>query len=268
MNNLQRIGNSAIRFIMVHGFAITLGQYIVNEFPKSGGTWLGQMLGAALNLPFPRNTWPKFGPCIIHGHHLSCFGMRNVVVMWRDGRDVMVSWYHHCLFPNERGNHRLVRKTRQAFDPKSPEDVRNNLPDFIEYAFERQRHFNFTWAEFVRAWHWKEDVIKTSYEALRNNTSEELDRVILELTGMKIPKENINHIVETFSFARQAGRNNGLENKRSFMRKGIIGDWKNVFNRKARETFDYYAGKELIALGYEKNHSWVVNADKMQLEIT
>ena len=41
------------------------------------------------------------------------------------------------------------------------------------------------------------------------------------------------------------------------MRKGIVGDWKNYFNKEAREIFNHYAGDQLIKLGYEKDRSWV-----------
>ncbi len=43
----------------------------------------------------------------------------------------------------------------------------------------------------------------------------------------------------------------------SFLRKGIAGDWRNYFNKEAREILHHYAGRELIRLGYEKDASWV-----------
>ena len=72
--------------------------YIVNEFPKSGGTWIGHMLGDALQIDFPRHCIPALKPSIMHGHYIHPWGMNNNICIWRDGRDVMVSWYHHCLF--------------------------------------------------------------------------------------------------------------------------------------------------------------------------
>jgi sulfotransferase family protein len=52
----------------------------------------------------------------------------------------------------------------------------------------------------------------------------------------------------------------GEENKRSFLRKGVVGDWRNQFSLEAREVFDRYAGEELILLGYEKDRKWVREA--------
>ena len=62
---------------------------------------------------------------------------------------------------------------------------------------------------------------------------------------------------DLFSFERQSGRPSGEENKESFLRKGVIGDWRTRFSPQAREVFDRYAGEELILLGYERDRSWV-----------
>ena len=70
---------------------------IVNEYPKSGGTWMSQMLAEALGLPFPRNRLPMMRSCLMQCHVLNPIGMRRVTVVWRDGRDIAVSFYHHLL---------------------------------------------------------------------------------------------------------------------------------------------------------------------------
>ncbi len=66
-------------------------------------------------------------------------------------------------------------------------------------------------------------------------------------------------LVHKYSFEQQSKRKVGEENQNSFLRKGIIGDWKNVFTQEAKELFDSYAGCALIKLGYEKDNSWVHN---------
>ena len=251
--------NELIRAGLVHLLSGALPLYVVNEFPKSGGTWVGQMLGRALGVPFPRNRLPTLRPSIMHGHYLEPWGMKNVVVAWRDGRDVMVSWYHQQLIPHE-WNERQVRKSRRELLLEDYEDVYGNLPAFIEYAFTTPHSPRFSWADFVRRWHGRKDAMHVRYEDLRQDTAGQLRRLVRRLTGERLSLEEATAIAEEFSFERQAGRQPGEENKGSFLRKGVVGDWRNHFSLEARETFDRYAGDELILLGYEQYRAWVEDA--------
>ena len=40
--------------------------YVVNEYPKSGGSWVAEMLSEALGVPFPRNRLPMLRSSILH----------------------------------------------------------------------------------------------------------------------------------------------------------------------------------------------------------
>ncbi len=271
--NLLREGPNALaRAGMVHLLSGPMPLYVVNEFPKSGGTWVGQMLGRALGVPFPRNRFPVMRPSIMHGHYLQPWGMKNVVVVWRDGRDVMVSWYHQQLIPHEWNEHQVSR-SRRELPLEDYTDVYENLPAFIEYAFSRSRPTrslwadfarpftslhapNFSWTDFVRRWHGRKDAIHVRYEDLRGDTAGELRRIVRGLTSEWLSLKEASAIAEEFSFERQAGRQPGEENKRSFLRKGVVGDWRSYFSPEARETFDRYAGDELILLGYEQDRMW------------
>ena len=134
--------NELVRAGMVRFLSGPMPLYVVNEYPKSGGTWVGQMLGRALGVPFPRNRFPVMRTSIMHGHYLSPLGMRNVVVVWRDGRDVMVSWYHQQLIPHGL-NGRQVARSRRELSLKNYDDVYANLPAFIEYAITRPHYPGF-----------------------------------------------------------------------------------------------------------------------------
>jgi hypothetical protein len=52
------------------------------------------------------------------------------------------------------------------------------------------------------------------------------------------------------------GRERGEEDSSAFYRKGIAGDWKNVFTERDREIFKEAAGELLIRLGYERDGDW------------
>lgn len=249
---------AAVRYGMVHGLTPISPLYIVNEYPKSGGTWVGQMVSQAMELPFPRNCYPAFRPSFMHGHYLRPWGMDNVLVVWRDGRDMMVSWYYHTLFLHQSGfNARLVNELRSHLKFEDYNDIHSNLPAFIEHCFTRYRPMNFSWPAFVENWHGRKKVTFVRYEDLRSKGTLELQRIVKELSGRELSNAVASEIIEEFSFAKQAGRQPGEENKNSFLRKGVVGDWQNQFTREAREVFAKYTGDSLIKLGYEQNHQWV-----------
>jgi Sulfotransferase domain len=241
---------------MVHLLSGAVPLYVVNEFPKSGGTWVGQMLGRALDVPFPRNRLPVLRPSIMHGHYLSPWGIKNAVVVWRDGRDVMVSWYHQQLIPHEY-NRAQVARSRRELPLDDYEDVYANLPAFIQYAFTRPHSPPFSWTDFVRRWHGRKGATHVRYEDLRRDTAGELRRIVRELSDVELGPERAGAIADEFSFERQSGRRSGQEDRQSFLRKGVVGDWRDRFSPEARAVFDRYAGEDLILLGYERDRSWV-----------
>ncbi|MEN8155079.1 MAG: hypothetical protein ABFR75_13765, partial [Acidobacteriota bacterium] len=78
------------RFVLVRYFPNIIPFYMITEFPKSGGTWLGQLLSSYFDIPFPRNTFPKFRKSIVHGHFLpakSSGDIKKIFFLVRDGRD-------------------------------------------------------------------------------------------------------------------------------------------------------------------------------------
>jgi hypothetical protein len=186
--------------------------------------------------------------------------MHNVVAVFRDGRDCMVSWYYHTLFANDKNSPILVEKTRKALGFKDLDDVTSNLPRFIEYIFEKDKKtispYKFTWSRFVRDWNGR-DCAKIKYEDMVVDGAREIRRVLDHLGAVGVKDETIEATIKKYSFSNQSKREPGEENKNSFLRKGQPGDWKNKFSRSAAEVFHQYAGKELILLGYEPDASWI-----------
>ncbi|MBN1522737.1 MAG: sulfotransferase domain-containing protein [Candidatus Aureabacteria bacterium] len=253
-----RKAEAFFRRFMVYGFSSSLPLYIVTEYPKSGGSWFSQILSDYLQIPFPRNRFPRFGSCIMHGHYLYFPTMRNVFVVVRDGRDIMVSYYFHCFFKNDRYNDQLVEKTRKALPFDDYSDIRSNLPRFIEYKFSVRKHPRFTWKEFVESWQGKKACF-VKYEDLLKDTLQTAGKAIQEVCRMPVEKSRLQSIVEKYSFKSQTGRAPGSENRKSFLRKGVSGDWKNYFNKESKRIFGYHAGDKLIELGYEEDSRWADN---------
>lgn len=249
--------NGLLRYVLMHTATRTFPLYVVNEYPKSGGSWVGEMLSDALEIPFPRNRLPMLQASILQGHVMQSWNMHNVVLVWRDGRDVLISQYYHWLFENDRGNARLVAQCRADLQFADYSDVTANLVPFMAYVFENKRYPRMSWKEFADRWAGNQQCVHVWYEKLRAEPTEELCRIVRELTGRDIDQDQARQIVASQSFEKISGRRAGIENKSSFMRKGIVGDWKNHFNQDARERFFAYAGDVLIRLGYEKDDSWV-----------
>ena len=254
--------DTAQRLLMCNTLSSMLPLYIVTEYPKSGGSWVSQMIADYLNLPYPRNQRPKLQSCVMHGHMLPTPFMKNVFCVFRDGRDVMVSSYFHRLFQNDRNPPIMVERTRKALNFEDYDNVRENMPRFIQYTFEsRKKSINpnqFTWSHFVNAWIDK-DVCKIKYEDMLAEGRATLARALEEVTGKEIDKERVDIIIKKYSFENQAKRERGKEDKTSFLRKGVSGDWREKFSNEAARMFNIYAGCELIKLGYEPDSSWVNN---------
>lgn len=246
-----------IRQIYARMFSGVMPFYIVNEFPRSGGSWISTMLGEALNVPFPRKRPPKFESCILQAHHISPLGLKNVVPVFRDGRDVMVSWYSYCFFENIHEQDMLVNSVAKDLNFKDRDDVVNNLPVFLEWAFQNKRHPGFSWAQFVDVWHGYPGSVPVRYEDFRNNGTETLINTVRKLTNFEMDPIRAAQVIENNSFNKLSGRKAGEEVRTSLMRKGIVGDWEQSFSLASREIFDHYAGEQLIKLGYESNRSWV-----------
>ncbi len=248
------------RLLMTNTVSGILPLYIVSEYPKSGGTWISQMIAEYLDIPFPRNRHPGFRSCVMHGHMLYSPLMRNVTVVFRDGRDAMASLYFHMLFENDKNSPTLVAKMRRRLGFRDYEDVRANMRSFIEYVTASEERsfspYHFTWAKFVRSW-FDRDVVFTKYESMVASSVSELERIVLAHTGEPVDIGRVSNIAEKYSFHNQAKRAPGVENRKSFLRKGKPSDWKDKFDRAAACLFDEIAGQELRRLGYVGGAGWV-----------
>lgn len=232
--------------------------YLVNEYPKSGGTWLKFMLSDALKLP----TWTRgnmqWKSCVMQAHWLKVGGNCKTVALFRDGRDVMVSFYYHSFFINEFQNGAHVKLMRDHFSFSDYEDIKSNLLPFMRTVIENPLSPNFSWIDFVRFWAGNEKAVNCHYEDLRNNTAKELLRIKNELHDGEFTLREAEIIAERYSMEnmrqKKAELNPGMTGKqiaeKSFIRKGSVGGWSEHFTDEALDWFEDKAGEELKILGY------------------
>ena len=236
--------------------------YIVTEYPKSGGSWVAQLISDYLEIDFPRNESIGLfqNTCLLHGHHKYSRFFKNTVYVLRDGRDVMTSAYFHCLFQNDRNPKQMVEGHRKQLQFDDYDDVKGNLPRFIEYMFRdlSKRRFRFSWSEFIDSIDFNSAIV-VKYEDLIEDTAGAIGKTLEKLTGKPVDAERLNQIVNKFSFKNQVNRTAGIEDTTSFLRKGIVGDWRNKFSHDASVVFEQYGGKALIRAGYESDALWVMD---------
>lgn len=258
MRNRKLIKIEALyRHMMLRYMAGSLPIILITEYPKCGASWLGQMLSEITGLPFPRQEFPKFGQAIYHGHYLGIKTKAPTIVFWRDPRDVMVSWYHHCLFHSDKNHPDFVNQYRSALAFEDVDDVEGNLASFIRLVFESPISPRFTFNDFVDFWHGRNGVVECSYEDFKSDPVTSLDGVLRALNFRDYSSTSISLAVEKYTFSKQANRKPGEEDSSSYLRKGVVGDWVNYFTSESARILDDYLGDRLIKLGYEKDHSWV-----------
>lgn len=221
---------------------------------------MSQMLSAALDVPYTRNRLPAFGEQILHGCFLKVHRKLDTVVVWRDGRDTMISYYYHMMFDKPITSAMAGKSLRSKLDVIDPHDVDQYLPRFVEWACVGG-YPRFTWSDFVKTWYQKEGVVFTSYEACLENPLQELTNILSYFGRLKCSENQLQSIIESYTFEAQSNRKRGEEDINSFIRKGIVGDWKNSFNKEAREIFHHHCGPELRLLGYAEDDSWLENGE-------
>ena len=160
------------------------------------------------------------------------FPTASFIHVVRDGRDCAVSgWFHNLRLDHER-----TVATYGSLD--------NYVAQFAE-----------TWAGVLKtASEFGQTVpgryLTVRYEDLSADASAELRRMFTFL-GVKSTHHDIERCVSAASFATlSGGRALGEENRASFFRKGVIGDWRNHVSPHAEREFEGKAGDWLRRLGY------------------
>lgn len=164
-------------------------------------------------------------------------GYRYLVTV-RDPRDQVISGYWYL---RNRPNH-----------PAHSLAMRLTLEDFLTHELDPQTAA-IRRGDWIREWLSNRDrnqSVVVKYEDLLGDTIGEMSR-ILRFLEIDAPLSQLEAIVRENSFENRSGRARGAEDTSSFMRRGIAGEWKEVFNRGHNEL-SRAAFEDLIqALDYE-----------------
>lgn len=219
----------------------------VNEFPKSGGTWLCRMLSDTLGYRFDDNTYRKFGASITKSHFAGPISGKTVVAI-RDPRDVAVSYFHHvkAIFADDPFNTKSVAYyANNVFEKDASE--RENLQLFVKSLYAAPKYPPETWTSFYEK-AFPGAVTTVRYEDLRSKTAETLTDVLTKLdidpTAYPVDEVADSHDIEKILKKR------GDNKKAHFIRKGKVGNWADELdtdtvkiiedaNRDLMKKFDY-----------------------------
>lgn len=161
------------------------------------------------------------------------FPNSKVVQIIRDGRDVAVSgWFHNLRFSGD--------KFKQRFP---------DMPSYIKYLIE---HHWIPYINAARAFgrQFPERYFELKYEDLHADAPEVTTRLFTFL-GVDATETSVQQCLDAASFKNLAkGRDGGQEDRGSFFRKGVTGDWKNHFDAQSEAVFMQYGGTMLRELGY------------------
>ncbi len=235
----------------------------VIEFPKSGGTWLAQMLGTALEWPFLDNwTWPPGNNCILRGHQLPTPSRSDQIYVLRDPRDVHLSLFHHRVRhweSNVRYRRAWLAEHRR---PLAVADLSEQLADFIgfesRFAGKRGSAAPVAWDRHVEAWLAASaeafSGVATTYEQLRDDPVSELRRVLSATIGdpgAELAEASVT--AHRFDLRKDSSVDAG---GRSFLRSGRPGGWREVFTPEAGELLERLYGSAMRRAGYEAPEGW------------
>ena len=260
---MQRASVLATRAVGRH-FGELFPFYYVMEYPKSGGSWLSDMIADYLQIPRPvMPVFPVGFTAVLHGHWDYSPRYRRVFYLYRDGRDVAVSMYFRVIHEMRNPHFRVAT---QYYAKRFPElatlnsdadDIRAQLPVFLRRLGSTSAGTRFNWAQHVSQWAFdRPHVVPVSYEELLSDPEETLGRIIPLHSGEPVVPERLAATVAKYSFEAQTGRKPGSEVRGAFIRKGVAGDWRNHFSREAGEAFDTTFGDILVRLGYEPDRNW------------
>lgn len=187
----------------------------------------------------------------------------KVIHIIRDGRDVAVSQTHHRW--NQAEDQGGTSKTtpdqlakREAYR-KDPQKLLKTGEGIFPHGW--LRSFGERWSTRVGKTVKDGPALlganygEVKYEDLLEKPEEEVKR-LLKFLGADASEQVVSQCVRAASFERMAGGRKRGQEAASFFRKGIAGDWENVFVEQDKQEFKAAAGDLLIKLGYEKDNDW------------
>ncbi|RME47960.1 MAG: hypothetical protein D6791_04555 [Chloroflexi bacterium] len=236
----------------------------IAALPKSGSTWLRNLFCAlpGFRPALPDHITPTdhhltpttFAPfrhrLVVMRLHTSWSpanaqilaqeGLRYLV-LYRDLRDVAVSWYFDIC---SRPSHYLHAQIASM-----------ELDEALDYYIAHILPANVRWIRDWRAGRDPAASLELRYESLRQDELSAFTQAARFCCG-EVPLYHLVRAVEENRFQRTAHKRRSAAADSALVRKGKIGDWRNYLSQRHIEGFKEIAGDLLIELGYEQDLHW------------
>ncbi|MGI8965867.1 MAG: sulfotransferase domain-containing protein [Limisphaerales bacterium] len=224
-------------------------------YPKSGNTWLQNLTAGVIYGVIPESAPPLLAhhdlipdvhfkhfykrysdPMFFKSHHLPKPEYRRVIYLLRDGRDVMVSYFHYLLALGKE-------------------------VDFLQLVQTGDGLFPSKWHEHVEAWlanPFNASMMIIKYEDLQKNAVRELQRICFFL-GVHRRKSFLKDMARSASFhklrEKEATVGMGTSNPnwrpdKFFFRRGKVGSFKDEMPETVLTAFLQEAESTLKKTGY------------------
>jgi Sulfotransferase domain len=224
----------------------------VAGYPKSGNTWIQYLLAGVIfgidarlapdsliqdlvpDVHYKEVYKRYLTPTFFKTHDLPQPRHRKVVYLVRDGRDVMVSYFHHLT-------------------------ALGNRLDFFKLVATGEGLFPCRWPEHIEAWMTNPhgaQMITISYEMLKRDTITELQR-ICDFADLERERPMLESVVRnsTFEILREKEKKFGWANSvwpkdKAFVRRGKVGSFKDEMPASVLKAFMEQSEPTLKRLGY------------------
>ncbi len=227
------------------------------SYPRSGSTWVRAILAAIIdpaagfefdvfNRMIPGVSGRRLphiarmrGPRLVHSHCGYRRDLRRVAYLVRDGRDVVVSYYHYTT-------------AREGID----------MPFETWLELYLRRGYGARWHDHVEGWLTKgreklgADMLVVRFEDLRAGTEPKV-REIARFLGVPAEPDAIGHAVRMAGLEkarqREDAESGGTRRRNArFYRSGAVGQWEAYRGGAAWRTFMEVSRRALSLAGYEE----------------
>lgn len=223
----------------------------VNEYPKSGGTWVCRMLRDATGWRFDDNAVPRYGSSIVKYHRIPLDVGRQAVIV-RDPRDVFVSLFFHsrAIFRDDPFNSAIVQMTRSIFEDHA--DEQGQMQVFIERLLSDPIYPRFAWHEFYH--HQLDKGLPIfRYEDFREAPAETLAQ-LLRAVDIAVDPARLGEVAESHSIEkildRRAAEQPADQANGNFIRRGKVGGFRDHLTPELISRIETAEGEIMARFGY------------------